>query len=671
MDKHEKLDEALEKMREESAAASAATPPPDWGKLEQNVILRLVRQVKARRVVITVLAVIVVLVSLYLGAIKMLFPEAFEKKKEVEGLIPRWHVGDITVTRHEMISLLEDRKVVGAVYGIDDGLPQGNISLDFSIVKLNKPVAGTSLIATVHTDDCIYYFLLKGDASKNLLAGAGFPLQDTYAVDELVKLGKQMRKAWAWPIPTWPIYPAVKLICEGKFVLIAWGSPNGNLYSKKLFYGKDSVLSLQAYAFTHEYNVNGTSHISIWPDRYVVCGLGEKPLMVGDQNGYTVYQGVNRWGADTYNELRGISLGMQYAAQAMAVAPDEYSEDEIARLNEIVNVTFPNTPREIRFLDMNVMKAMVEPWRWKGWTPETKQPKEEMKPKNAGQSYGEVDGISFTAPKPGEYGGLRISKENTGLLFGMGLGRVGEAATLVIGDEEAVKVDVRNVEPYPPLEIRFDAKTEEHIATMEALAREVLAKPSVSWPANTVSKESLSSWLTQIADRRFLLRESEVSTTLRSFLRWEGDKCELLLAIGTSQDNAKDFELAVGMDGFSLLLPQSQCLINSKAGIVDAAQAEGNMNPVLTATELRQLKGCLGLLVDYLEPKAELSPVGAEDQLKFKLKESIPSRLMPGIEALAEFLQKPELPTPKKVAQPLKLDWDLDTYEGIRKAVSD
>ena len=45
MDKHEKLDEALEKMREENAANNAAAPPPDWAKLEQNVILRLVRQI--------------------------------------------------------------------------------------------------------------------------------------------------------------------------------------------------------------------------------------------------------------------------------------------------------------------------------------------------------------------------------------------------------------------------------------------------------------------------------------------------------------------------------------------------------------------------------------------------------------------------------------------------
>ena len=663
MDKHEKLDEALEKMREENAANSAAAPPPDWAKLEQNVILRLVRQVKARRVVIIALSTIIVCGIAYFALMKLLFPDMWERNEETNILLPRWHVGEITVSRFETQSLIDKTKHIR--YGLIDERPWGSGEYDISILRLGKPLLGSRYIALVMTKGRSYYFIPSTGAQENSLAGSGAARESTYVYKAMLDLTKRMRKDRVWPIQLWPLYPTVRQLSEGKFTVFTGQPLNCFIRLSKLHYGDKSVYTLHS-SVMNEGNHFASSTASIWPDRYVIAGVGDHPLMAGDKAGYDVYEDVLRWGGDTKDDLDKLAVSLNFAIKAMPIMEGFSDADFLKQLKAFSDATYPKPPSVIKLADMDELRAMLKPWLWEGWVPGTKQIKEGLDFQKPGTNFGDIDGINFSRP---EKGGLQITRGSIGIRFGSGSATVGTSATLVVNGKDALKLDVRHIKPYPLLEKRFDTNTEKLLSDAAELAGEVLAKPNSSWPKSSVPKPYLENWLKEIADRRVVLRIDSPGLIVYSFTKWESNQTEMLFNIMPAIDKQTSFELLVRTDGFSINFPPAESILTSTAGALELVQAEGNKNPVLTATELRQLKGCLGLLVEYLEPKAELSPAGAEDKLKFKLRDGIPENLLPGIEALAAFLEKPELPEAKRVAQPPKLEWGMDTYEAIREAL--
>lgn len=655
MDKREQLEETCNKLREEHEAPA---PKPEWGKVEQKLILRLMRQVKARRLINIILLVILIFALAYAALLTFTYPSIWVPRKGQTNLVPRWNVGGISVVRLDGVSI--GGKKPNVRYMLDEGLPSG---YSFSIVQMAEPIMGSRFIAYVYNEDFSCSYLIKSGLEQNYLIGEGQSGNPAFATKMLMNLVSKMKKDRAWPIALWPVYPAVKQLNEGSFILIANEPYNGYVRASKLYYGAESAISMHLYS-SHN-NFYTIADATLWPDHFAIAGQGQRPLIAGNPVGYTVYEDETRWGDKVRDELQKLEIGLNFAKEALPFAEGELPAGLLQELDEVTQVTYPKKPLAIKLITYQDMRLMLKPWSWEGWTPEMDERQKELQRDKATFVPVVIAGVKFEQPNNGA---LQLSRGKTALSFRSSSERVGTIVKVSVDGELELSFDVRHEKPYPVLQKRFDARTEHLLAESASIAKAILSASESSWPNGTVPKPYITSWLSAIESRRIVLREEERKVEIETFLRWEGKGVEMTLGIG--QGTPPDIELMLKPDGFTVFFAKEECLLDNTGDSLEITQAESNNVPVLTPSHMRRLRECLKLLSEQSgQLPSEIMPGKTQPRL-LRLKPEIPEPIQTGAQKLADFLDSPALPDITKVEKLQPPVWRSETYWELRKKSS-
>jgi hypothetical protein len=664
MDKHEKLDETIEKMREASAAAGAATPPPDWGKLEQNVILRLVRQVKIGRLLVLALGTFIIGGIALLVCWRLFIPDIEHRKGEDE--IVKWRVGQVQISQLPKTTSNKKKHEPSQYFLQDIVEPLSYQGCKFEIIKPSKPVLGSSYLAIIYREKEVYYFVLKEGGPPNGLCKEGVTIQggEAHAARSFKDICRKMIAHKIWPVSLWRLYPAVKQISEGNFQLIAPGPFTGLATASKLYYGGESVYSLHASTWGNAFGFFSTD-ASLWPDRFVVADYEDGMALEGNKSGFIAYENVRHWGSGTLDYLAGCKEVLLWSELILPLSPDKLSSDFTLKLKQDFDVLLPQAPSLMKRASMQEIQTMLKPWLYNGREPTSEKKRNQFPRRDVAEVNGVVSGVQFSNPDEGE---LQLSRGRISIKFFSSFTKIGTAVDVLVDGKSRLKFEVRHEKPYPILNSTFDTKTEKLLSEAESIAKVVLAQPSASWPANTVPEPYLRSWLNAVVERKIVLHTEDYEVFAKSYVRWEGNDAYLLMRFGHQM--AEDIELEIGNDGFTLHLQSSGSLLRYKADKLELMQAEGNSNEVLTQRERERLQAYIDSLRAYskgewVKPTPEMpSPWQGEPRA------TIPSETSTGIEKLAKFLENPKLPQAKRVKAVPAIEWGYDSMTKLEIAIA-
>lgn len=658
MDKHEKLDEALEKMREENAANNAATPPPDWGKLEQNVILRLVRQVKARRVVIIALTTILVSGIAVLVAWKLFIPKMESARVAV------WHLGQVEVSE---VKPKEDKEDAEPYYSfVTNGYHHEGENDYFALKKLKEPIDGCDYIAEVYDEQDSYYFLVgKGEPPDRFYDVVGQRADKASGISYAMKgVANEARAYKFWPAPLWKLYPTVKLISEGKYEMVSPGPYRGFLRGSKLCYGNQYVYSLRVANWNNTFEAASIEG-SYWPDKYVISTIGSYMVLEGDGAGYRLYEDARFWGKYPKERLVGIKESIWSTKELLGYSIEPASPELVSLISRAENIVVLQGPEYLKSGDGQALRRMTKPWFWEGWDDEKVKAIKGSLRYGPAKLPGKAGDVEFSKPEKEE---LQLQRGNYSLTFPLSSGQksVGTTVDFTVKGEKELSFDVRHLDPFPVLTRKFDAKTEKSLSEAASIAKGVLAVPSASWPKTTIPEIFLKNWLTAIAERRIVYHEEDYDIFVYSVLKWEGDSAELVMNLGSYK--TQDLNVKFGKDVFSVYLVSSGSIITSISGKLEAMQAEGNSNPVMTERDKERLSACAKSLLAYPEHKRAKPTPESDSYGEGNLAVVLPSSIFGGIKMLDEFLKNPVLPEVKKVAELPPADWSWEAMQKLERA---
>jgi hypothetical protein len=652
MDKHEKLDETLEKMREESAAASAATPPPDWGRLEQNVILRLVRQVKARRVVIIALSTI-----LLCGLTLVAYGKLFYPSHLLEGRVS-WDVGN-TEVEVEYPQKKEDSRWVARYYLYDTRL-EPIFSRGFTLTLLRSTTYGSHAFFTVRDNSNQECYIIPdakfpvNRASRNADYTKGISAR---SIEDFRALAAEMLETKVWPVPLRKIAPAIRQLHEGKYIVITSGPMAGQTEASKLNVGNQNIHTFLCFG---DADGSARGYFSLWPEHFAAGAIPSMEFVLSGGNAqYQAYQEFSAWGHASDEQTVRIKKALWLGKYFLPMSTTEVSADLNDQLTKTVNTLWAAGPESLQAASRNNLLMMLKPWYW-----DSPEPNNVVKPGEKSASRSKVipcniGGVGIS--KPMGYR-LKLEQNNIALWIKDAYGGEGTPVQVNLNEDIKLRFYLRESKPFPRLATVESENTEKLLATVSDMAKAVLAQPSSAWPEGKIPDPNLKTWLTAIVARELVLEAEYHRVRTYSEITWEGDGAALAISFG--ETNKPDIEVRFEPDKFTLHLVSSNVLLTSENGKAELLQAPGGRREALSAREMERLKACINAL-DALRayepirvsPEANVLPEG-------KLAQGVPSSVLSGIDELRRFLANPVLPDTKQVSELPKIEWG---YEDLKK----